>query len=165
LFQSQGCGQSGKVSKTVNSCVASLRNASCLFAPKPVQKPCPALWVGGESGPAMRRAARLSDGWYPIGVNPRHRLDTMARYRAAVEHLRKLVKDAGRDPASVALTFRVHRHGPSAPAKADNGERLMFSGGNAAIIDDLGSRGKGDRFQFRRPHCRRHATVPRGGGR
>jgi probable F420-dependent oxidoreductase len=111
--------------------------ADILFAPKPVQKPCPALWVGGESGPAMRRAARLGDGWYPIGVNPRHRLDTMARYRAAVERLRKLVRDAGRDPASVALAFRVHRHGPSAPAKADNGERLMFSGSNAEIIDDL----------------------------
>jgi probable F420-dependent oxidoreductase len=63
--------------------------AGILFAPKPVQKRCPALWVGGESGPAMRRAARLGDGWYPIGVNPRHRLDTMARYRAAVERLRK----------------------------------------------------------------------------
>ena len=111
--------------------------ADILFAPKPVQKPCPALWIGGESGPAMRRAARLGDGWYPIGVNPRHRLDTMARYRAAVARLRKLVRDAGRDPASVALAFRVHRHGASAPAKADNGERLMFSGSNAEIIDDL----------------------------
>ena len=48
--------------------------ADILFAPKPVQKPCPALWVGGESGPAMRRAAKLGNGWYPIGVNPRHRL-------------------------------------------------------------------------------------------
>ena len=111
--------------------------ADILFAPQPVQKPCPALWVGGESGPAMRRAARLGDGWYPIGVNPRHRLDTMARYRPAVERLRKLVRDAGRDPASVALAFRVHRHGLSAPAQADNGERLMFSGSNAEIIDDL----------------------------
>jgi probable F420-dependent oxidoreductase len=47
-----------------------------LFAPKPVQKPCPALWIGGESEPAMRRAARIGDGWYPIGANPQHRLDT-----------------------------------------------------------------------------------------
>jgi alkanesulfonate monooxygenase SsuD/methylene tetrahydromethanopterin reductase-like flavin-dependent oxidoreductase (luciferase family) len=111
--------------------------ADILFAPKPVQKPCPALWIGGESGPAMRRAASFGDGWYPIGVNPRHRLDTTARYRAAVERLRKLVIDAGRDPARVALAFRVHRHGPSSPTKADNGERFMFSGSNAEIIDDL----------------------------
>src|SRR5262249_39288470 len=88
-----------------------------LFAPKPVQKPCP-LWIGGESGPAMRRAARIGDGWYPIGANPQHRLDTMARYRAAVERLRKLAADVGRDPASVAVAFRGHRPRASAPAEA-----------------------------------------------
>jgi len=36
-----------------------------------------------------------------------------------------------------ALAFRVHRHGASAPAKADNGERFLLSGSNAEIIDDL----------------------------
>src|SRR5262245_15836742 len=108
-----------------------------LFAPKPVQKPCPALWIGGESGPAMRRAARIGDGWYPIGANPQHRLDTMSRYRAAVERLRKLAANVGRDPASVALAFRFHRHVASAPADAANGERFLFSGSNAEIIDDL----------------------------
>jgi alkanesulfonate monooxygenase SsuD/methylene tetrahydromethanopterin reductase-like flavin-dependent oxidoreductase (luciferase family) len=85
----------------------------------------------------MRRAARIGDGWYPIGANPQHRLDTMARYRTAVERLRKLAADVGRDPAGVALAFRVHRHGASAPAKADNGERFLFSGSNAEIIEDL----------------------------
>ena len=40
------------------------------FLPKPVQKPHPPIWVGGESRPAMRRAARLADAWYPIGSNP-----------------------------------------------------------------------------------------------
>jgi hypothetical protein len=40
-------------------------------------------------------------------------------------------------PANVALAFRVYRRGASAPAKADNGERLMFSGSNAEIIGDL----------------------------
>src|SRR5262249_56194611 len=52
-----------------------------VFAPKPVQK-CPPMWVGGESGPAMRRPARMGDGWYPIGTNPPHPINTMARYRA-----------------------------------------------------------------------------------
>jgi len=47
------------------------------FEPRPVQQPIP-IWVGGESGPAMRRTARLGDAWYPIGTNPRNRLDTLA---------------------------------------------------------------------------------------
>src|SRR5262249_46555284 len=55
----------------------------------------------------------------------------------AQARLRKLAADVGRDPASVALAFRVHRHGASAPAKADNGERFLFFGSNAEIIDDL----------------------------
>jgi probable F420-dependent oxidoreductase len=111
--------------------------ADILFAPKPVQKPHPPLWVGGESGPAMRRAAKLGDGWYPIGTNPQHPLDTLPRYRAAVERLRKLVQDAGRDPASVALAYRVHRHGTEVSAKADDGEKHLFSGSAAEIAEDL----------------------------
>src|SRR5258707_11515053 len=38
-----------------------------VLAPKPVQKPHTPIWVGGESGPSMRRAARFGDAWYPIG--------------------------------------------------------------------------------------------------
>jgi len=35
------------------------------FEPKPVQKPHPPIFVGGNSKPAMRRAARFGDGWLP----------------------------------------------------------------------------------------------------
>jgi probable F420-dependent oxidoreductase len=111
--------------------------AGILFAPKPIQKPHPPLWVGGESGPAMRRAARLGDGWYPIGGNPQHPLNTLSRYKAASERLRKLTEEAGRDPSSVALAYRVHRHGTLVAAKADNNERQLFSGTNADIVEDL----------------------------
>ncbi len=40
------------------------------FLPKPVQKPHPPIWVGGHTGPALRRAAELADGWMPIGLRP-----------------------------------------------------------------------------------------------
>jgi probable F420-dependent oxidoreductase len=111
--------------------------AGILFAPKPIQKPHPPIWVGGESGAAMRRAARLGDGWYPIGSNPQYRLNTLSRYRAAIDRLGKLTKEAGRDPSSVALAYRVHRHGTLVDAKADNSERQLFSGTNTDIAEDL----------------------------
>jgi probable F420-dependent oxidoreductase len=107
------------------------------FEPKPVQKPHPPLWVGGESGPALRRAAKLGDGWYPIGTNPTHPLNTLARYRAGVARLRKLVEEAGRDRTRVALAYRVHRHGDLVSAKVDDGDRHLFSGSAAEIADDL----------------------------
>jgi len=111
--------------------------SNIFFEPKPVQKPHPPIWVGGESGPALRRTARLGDGWYPIGTNPAHRLDSLKRYQAGIERLRRLTREAGRDPDKVALVYRVSRMGGDLPAKADDGERRLFSGTNADILGDL----------------------------
>ncbi len=36
--------------------------------PRPVQRPRPPVWVGGSSKPAIRRAAKLGDGWLPQGT-------------------------------------------------------------------------------------------------
>ena len=41
-----------------------------VFVPKPVQKPTIPIWIGGHSRQAIRRAARLGDGWHPIGGVP-----------------------------------------------------------------------------------------------
>jgi len=38
-----------------------------MFEPKPVQRPHPPIVVGGESRAALRRAARLGDGWVGMG--------------------------------------------------------------------------------------------------
>jgi probable F420-dependent oxidoreductase len=37
-------------------------------APRPVQDPRPPLWIGGSTGPALRRTAAYGDGWLPQGT-------------------------------------------------------------------------------------------------
>jgi probable F420-dependent oxidoreductase len=107
-----------------------------LLEPKPVQKH-PPIWVGGESGPSLRRAARLGDAWYPIGSNNAHLLDTLPRYEAGIERLRKATEAAGRPRDAVALTYRVKRYGDAVPAEASDGNRRLFSGTDAEIIGDI----------------------------
>jgi probable F420-dependent oxidoreductase len=41
-----------------------------ISSPKPLQKPHPPIVVGGNRPPALRRAARLGDGWHPMNVSP-----------------------------------------------------------------------------------------------
>jgi probable F420-dependent oxidoreductase len=108
-----------------------------VFAPKPAQKGGIPIWVGGESGPALRRTARLGDAWYPIGTNPANPMDSLARFKANVDRLRKMTAEAGRDPKSVGLTLRCTLHGEKAPPKAGDGERRLFAGSPEAIIADL----------------------------
>ena len=58
------------------------RFANIEFAPKPVQKPCPPIWTGGESPAALRRAGRLADGWYPFTQDVHVPLGTPERFAA-----------------------------------------------------------------------------------
>ncbi len=37
-------------------------------APRPAQSPRPAVWIGGSTGPALRRTAKYGDGWLPQGT-------------------------------------------------------------------------------------------------
>jgi probable F420-dependent oxidoreductase len=108
-----------------------------VLEPKPVQKPHPPIWVGGEGPAALRRAARIGNAWYPIGSNNQHLLDTLPRLKAGIAKLHKATTDAGRDPQSVEVAFRVKRYGAAVPPKASDGERRLFSGSEADLIGDL----------------------------
>jgi probable F420-dependent oxidoreductase len=53
--------------------------------PKPVQRPHPPIWFGGESDPALRRVADQGQGWYPFNLEPdalAERLGTLDRLLA-----------------------------------------------------------------------------------
>src|ERR1700693_1596311 len=55
------------------------------FAPKPVQKPPPPLWVGGNSPGAFRRVVALGDGWHASPRSVAAFRDGLAQLRAAAE--------------------------------------------------------------------------------
>jgi probable F420-dependent oxidoreductase len=107
-----------------------------LMEPKPVQNPLP-VWVGGESGPSLRRAAKLGDAWYPIGTNNKAPFDSLPRYKAGVARLRQLTEAAGRPADAVALTYRIKRYGRDLPDRASDGERRLLSGSDADMIGDI----------------------------
>jgi probable F420-dependent oxidoreductase len=60
-----------------------------MFEPKPPQQPGPPIHIGGESAAALRRAARLGDGWVGMAHTP----DSV---RAPIARIRALLADAGR---------------------------------------------------------------------
>jgi probable F420-dependent oxidoreductase len=72
--------------------------AKVKFEPKPVQKPHPPIWVGGNSRRAMRRAVEFGDAWHPGWSRP----DQLATQRQALD---AIATKAGRDPATLELTL------------------------------------------------------------
>ena len=107
------------------------------FAPKPSQKGGIPIWVGGESGPALRRTAKYGDAWYPIPNNPAFPMDSLKRVGAAIDRLRQLTAEAGREPKSVGVTIRFPRYGTGLSDKAGDGERRLFSGSARDIAGDI----------------------------
>ena len=71
--------------------------SNIVFLPKPVQKPTIPIWIGGHSKQAIRRAARLGDGWHPIGGVPTIPLEP-EDVAADLSMLREYAEKAGRDP-------------------------------------------------------------------
>jgi probable F420-dependent oxidoreductase len=79
--------------------------------PRPVQKPHPPIWMGGNSRRAMRRAVELGDGWDPF-ANPASRasvnrtpgLDTVDKLRSRLEQLHELEAEVGRTVKDVMFS-------------------------------------------------------------
>jgi probable F420-dependent oxidoreductase len=69
------------------------------FAPKPVQKPRPPIWVGGDSPGAFRRVVAFGDGWHATSKTPAQFDEALGRLRAAAE-------TAGRRLDTIELSLR-----------------------------------------------------------
>ena len=67
--------------------------------PMPVQRPIP-IWMGGTADEALRRIARIGDGWFAQG-------QPNDNGRATFERFRGYLSDAGRDPVAFPIEGRV----------------------------------------------------------
>jgi probable F420-dependent oxidoreductase len=75
----------------------------CRMYPKPVQQPHPPIHVGGESDAALRRVARLGQGWFTFGRLPED-------LPPALERLDAALAAEGRTRADITLTLSPYMH-------------------------------------------------------
>lgn len=86
--------------------------AGASMEPKPVQKPHPPVWIGGNQPAAVRRAARLGDAFFGAG----------SQSTEAFAEQTRLVRDelarGQREPAAFPIAKRVYIHVDDDPARA-----------------------------------------------
>ena len=95
------------------------------FSPKPAQSSIP-LWVGGSSRGALRRTARMGDGWHPTGLSP----EDFAIGRAEIT---SIAESAGRDPAGITMSARIEVEVHGGPSSQRAASRARLPG------DDMGA--------------------------
>ena len=101
------------------------------LAPMPVQRPIP-VWVGAASRPALERAGRLADGWFPMETSPGAKLDESRDTvtRAAIA--------AGRDPSTIGMEGRVAWQG-DAQRVVDELAQWAQSGATHMSVNTMGA--------------------------
>jgi len=102
------------------------------FLPKPVQKPYPPIWIGGQSKPAIRRAAHIGDCWHPVGAIPAAPLEPEELAENLVL-LHQYAEKAGRDPATIQVSVKA----PLYDAGDSSGPRRRFSGSSDEVRQDV----------------------------
>jgi probable F420-dependent oxidoreductase len=108
-------------------------DVQCL--PHPVQKPHPPIWIGGHSHAALRRVARLGDGWHPVGANPAVPLRP-AELRTLLDELARLTEAEGRDPGALTISYKAPVYDVGRPV-APGEDRRPFTGSGEQILDDV----------------------------
>ena len=99
---------------------------SLVCAPKPVQKPHPPIFVGGELEAAARRIANYGDGWLPRARNTSQYEDP-DKLSAARKHIEELMTARGRDASKLNITMW------DAPHDRDMNRRFFDAGADRVV--------------------------------
>ena len=98
--------------------------------PLPVQRPIP-IWFGGGSEPAMRRIARLGDGWLM-------ELDAGDPEMAGmIETMHGYLREAGRDPADFPIEAWIMHRDVAPEQWAETAAQLVAVGCSHVCIDSM----------------------------
>jgi probable F420-dependent oxidoreductase len=111
----------------------TLEIQSCYFNPKPVQKPHPPVYFGGESDAALARVATHGDGWYGFDLDP-------ANVREHLAKLDRKLENAGRSRKDIQVFVAPNRHRvapETVAAYRDAGVDQLITTLFARDIDDL----------------------------
>jgi alkanesulfonate monooxygenase SsuD/methylene tetrahydromethanopterin reductase-like flavin-dependent oxidoreductase (luciferase family) len=88
-------------------------------SPLPVQKPHPPIWVGGTGKSLPAIAAKHADGWNAI-------FTSLEEYKGHLDRVRAACEDAGRDPATLALSFGQRVSVDSDSKRAEERARMQY---------------------------------------
>jgi probable F420-dependent oxidoreductase len=115
------------------------------FSPRPLQTPSIPLVIGGVSRAAIRRAARLGDGWQPLGLSPEALGQGIATLR---DEARACGRDGAQIPVSIAMTLAAARAGRhalgTAPSEIVKNARAYADVGVETLIISAGTSDPGE---------------------
>jgi probable F420-dependent oxidoreductase len=98
-----------------------------VIGPKPAQKPHPPIYMAAYTPPALKRVARDSNGWHPVGIPP-------AGVAQMFEGIKETARQAGRDPSELELVMRANAELTDTPLGDDRGP---FCGTTEQITADI----------------------------
>jgi probable F420-dependent oxidoreductase len=75
----------------------------CRMAPKPIQKPHPPIFFGGQSDATFERVAEQGQGWDAIGISPE-------RLASQIEKLTKVLEKHGRSRDEITINACPYPH-------------------------------------------------------
>ncbi len=103
------------------------------FQPKPAQPGGPPIFIGGNSKVAVRRAAKIGDGWHPVGVS-------VESLRSGAEYIRE---HAGGRRCAISMRIRVDTTGKAKPYAGATGERREAISGEPRQVVEMIQRYEG----------------------